>query len=246
MPEAAPAGLHTVALAPINSTRPRWLVPVASAAAFIIALAAATLTYAGRRAPATAARPVSLPAPVAPTPAPRAFYSPSPGQSVPFEICYYNGAWSLPDPDAQAQHIQADPRYRGLDLSRQPLERVHVELGPFRSASALGDFVQLSGLWTDPNATAAACPADLQGKAELWALELRFERVELSGADLTAFAQPLPAGVEVIQLPLPAPAEALHIIDDRGLKLSPDVSLRAPKLESAPTGSRAQLPGPRP
>ncbi|MFI5266065.1 MAG: hypothetical protein ACHQ7M_01675 [Chloroflexota bacterium] len=225
MLEAAPAGLHSIDLAPVPPTRrPRLILTVASALA--IAIAAAALTYASTHAPAKEASLAAVPAPLVPAQSLPASYSPSSGEGIPFEICYYNSSWSLPDVETQAQHLQANPRYRGLDLSRQTLERVHVELGPFRSASALGDFVQLSGLWTDANATAAACPADLQGKAELWALELRFERFELSGADLTAFASPLPAGVEVAQLPIPPGADALHVIDDHGLKLSPDVNLR--------------------
>jgi hypothetical protein len=226
MPEAAPAGLHTVGLAPIPPSR-RWLIPVAGAVVLLLAMSAGGLAYAGRQPLSTSAATTAVATAVVPTPAPKAFYSPSPGQGIPFEICYYNGSWSLPDPDTQAQHLQADPRYRGVDLSRTTLERVHVELGPFRSASALGDFVQLSGLWSDPNATVSACPANLQDKAELWALELRFQRVELSGADLTAFASPVAAGVEVVQLSLPAQAEALHVIDAQGQKLSPDVNLKA-------------------
>jgi len=151
------------------------------------------------------------------------------GVSVPFEVCYYNSNWAPPDADLQAQHLQGDARYRGLDIAQQPLagERVHVELGPYRSTSAFTDFVQLSGLWTDPNATSSACPADLEGKAELWTLQLRIQRFELTGADFVAYADQQPAGVEVTQVALPPAAQALHVLDAGGAKLAPDVSLRA-------------------
>ena len=150
------------------------------------------------------------------------------GVSVPFEVCYYNGLWAPPAPDLQGQHLQGDSRYRDLPAAgeRFTQERVHVEVGPFRSASAFTDFVELSGLWTDPNATASACPAEIEGKAELWSLQLRLERFELSGSDLVAYAQPQPAGVEVTQVALPPDAVALHLLDETGQKLAPDVSLR--------------------
>ena len=121
-----------------------------------------------------------------------------------------------------------DARYRELGTTRDPRtqERVHVELGPFRSTSAFTDFVQLSGLWTDPNATSAACPADLSGKAELWALQLRIRRFESAGSDLVAYAEPQAAGVEVSQVAIPREAVALHVLNFDGVKLAPDVSLR--------------------
>jgi hypothetical protein len=223
MLDRAHASLHGVGLAPLSRAPRRWLAPtLASIAATLILAAGAALVAAPRRqAPAATtqpAGPTSLPA--------QTFYSAAPGQPVAFEICYFNGSWRPPEPDVQAAHLQASPRFRGIDPGRQPLERVHVELGPYRSASALDDFVQLSGLWTDPNATSGACPADLTGKAELWALDLRFSRLELSGADLTAVVQAEGAGVEVVQIPIKPPAEALRVVDDRGARLAPDVNLR--------------------
>lgn len=223
MPQPAHAPLQGVGLAPLRPRRRRWLAPAlaASALVLVVAAGAALLGPTQRRAPAAITQPAT---PVAAPP--QSFYSAAPGQPVAFEICYFNGNWRPPDPDIQAVHLQASPRFRGIDPSRQPLERVHVELGPFRSASAFDDFLQLSGLWTDPNATSGACPANLAGKAELWAVELRFSRLELAGADLTAVAEPVGAGVEVVQISIGPAAEALHVVDDRGARLAPDVNLR--------------------
>lgn len=223
MLDTAPAGLHTVGLAPIPRAERSWLAPVLAggAALLVVAAGAMTLVIPQRTPGAMLSRSTGAAAAAA-----QGFYSPASGQPIAFEICYFNANWVPPDPDAQALHLQQNPRYRSRNLSQQPLERVHVELGPFRSASGLGDFVQLSGLWTDPNATGGACPANLQGKAELWALDLRFSRVEVSGVDLTAVAQSRGNGVEVVQIPIPAAAEALHVVDERGSRLSPDVNLR--------------------
>jgi hypothetical protein len=151
-------------------------------------------------------------------------YHPAPGAATPFEVCYYNSAWTPPDADAHVARLQADPRYRGL-ANIYP-ERVHIEIGPFRSNSGLNDFVALAGLWTDPHATAQACPADLTRRAELWAVQLQIERFELSGTDLTAFAAARSAGVEVVQVAVPAQADALHVIDETGARLSADVNLQ--------------------
>jgi hypothetical protein len=144
---------------------------------------------------------------------------------VPFVICYSNAVWSPPDDATQAAHLQADPRYRTVDPARVSPERVHPELGPFRSASALGDFIALSGLWSDPRVLDLGCPADLVGRAELWGLRLRFQRFEVSGSDLTATTLAQLSGVEVVQLTLPPKAEALHVVDDHGAKLAPDIHL---------------------
>lgn len=208
-------------LAPLRPKRPWWLlaagIPILAAVA--VAFAAAQFGRLPLTRPLARAR-GSEPAAAAPLLAK--------GTSVPFEVCYYNGQWAPPDADLQGQHLQGDPRY--LDLATTPSalaqERVHVEVGPFRSTSAFTDFVQLSGLWTDPNATASACPAELVGKAELWALQLRMRRFELSGQDFVGYAEPQPAGVEVTQVAIPSEAVALHVLDTNGAKLTPDVALR--------------------
>jgi hypothetical protein len=148
------------------------------------------------------------------------------GADLPFEVCYYNAAWQPPDPDAEAAHLAADPRYRGINPTAAQAERVHVELGPFRSASAFGDFVELSGLWSDPGILSGGCSAILQGRAELWALELKFDHFEQHGADLFAVVLPQTSGVEVAQVPLPANAEALHITDAAGNHWAQDVNLK--------------------
>ncbi|MBV8083604.1 MAG: hypothetical protein JO247_02200 [Chloroflexi bacterium] len=150
-----------------------------------------------------------------------------PGADLPFEVCYYNAAWQPPSADAEATHLQSDPRYQGTSAEQSQAERVHVELGPFRSASALGDFIELSGLWTDPDVLNAGCSAVLNGRAELWALELRLDRFEQHGGDIFAVLLPAGSGVEVAQVPLPPNAQALHMIDASGNRLAQDVSLTA-------------------
>ena len=142
-------------------------------------------------------------------------------------VCLNNPTWAPPSTDQQAEHLQSDARYRLLDPVPAP-ERVHVELGPYRSASAFGDFVQLSGLWTlGSSLGSASCSPDLAGKAELWGLALQFQGVKRQGAELTVVAEPRPNGVEVVQIVLPSGAEALHLVDSAGAKLAPDVSLPA-------------------
>jgi hypothetical protein len=158
------------------------------------------------------------------SPAPAASPSAAPA-GAPFVICYSNPAWTPPDADVQASHFQADPRYRGADFSKAQAERIHPELGPSRSSSALGDFIALSGLWTDPKVNELQCPASLQGKAELWGLRLRFQGFDVDGADLTARVFPQPAGVEIVQVALPPGTRTLHFLDDAGAQLAPDVSL---------------------
>ncbi|HEX6512390.1 MAG TPA: hypothetical protein VF157_08830 [Chloroflexota bacterium] len=222
--------LHSLALRPVElARRGRWLWLLAPLAAALLATGAFQ-----NRALLPGAAPQARVVP----PSPEVFLPP-PGKSLPFEVCYFNAAWTPPDIETEAQHLQPDPRYLGLDLARQTRERVHVEVGPFRSASAFGDFIQLSGLWTDANVSASACPADLEHKAELWALQLRLDRFELSGSDLTAFASPQPSGVEAVQVPLPAEAEALHVIDAQGIKLAPDASLRAALAPTSDMGRPA-------
>jgi hypothetical protein len=209
-----------VELAPLRRGRPWWLLlaalPIAAAFAVAYALQRGSLAAPAARAAVPATAPPASSATLAK------------GVSVPFEVCYYNGKWAPPAPDVQGEHLEGDPRYR--QLATAPVlfspERVHVEVGPYRSTSAFTDFVQLSGLWTDPNATASACPADLQGKVELWALELHVQRFELTGQDLAAYAEPQPAGVEVTQVAIPDQAVALHVLNGSGAKLAPDVNLR--------------------
>ena len=220
--------LHPVQLAPLPPRRPWWValvaLPIVAAFGFAYMLRAGALPI----SPPATATAAALIRSVAPTPLPVRLVLPR-GDSLPFEVCYYNTNWAPPDPDLQAQHLQADVRYRNLDLARDPraTERVHVERGPFRSTSGFTDFVELSGLWTDPNASASACPPDLQGKAELWGLQLRIQRFELTGSDFVAYADPQDAGVEAVQVAVPAAAQALHIVDLTGVKLAPDVNLRA-------------------
>lgn len=149
------------------------------------------------------------------------------GADLPFEVCYYNAAWQPPDADTEAAHLAADPRYQGIGASEAQPERVHVELGPFRSASAFGDFVELSGLWSDPGALNGGCSAILQGRAELWALELKVDHFEQHGADLFAIVVPQTTGVEVAQVPLPPDAQALHVVDTAGTRWAQDVNLKA-------------------
>ena len=69
------------------------------------------------------------------------------------------------------------------------------------------------------------CSSDLHGRVELWALSLRFDRVEVQDADMFARVTPVTSGYEVVQVPLPAQAEALHIEDATGQKLAPDIHL---------------------
>ena len=146
---------------------------------------------------------------------------------LPFEVCYYNAAWRPPDADSQATHLAADPRYQGIAAGSVQAERVHVELGPFRSASAFGDFIELSGLWSDPGALSGGCSAILQGRAELWALNLKVDHFEQHGTDLFAVLLPQASGVEVAQVPLPPDADALHVVDSAGIRWGQDVNLRA-------------------
>jgi hypothetical protein len=144
---------------------------------------------------------------------------------VAFDVCYSNPAWVPPSPDVEGAHLQADPRYRGVALTTTALahERVYVESGGYRSASSFGDFVMLSGLWADPGLQSLPCSDDLRSTAELWGLELHFDRATIDGADLTVFATSEQTGVEVIHIPLPPSAQALHVLDSAGTKIIPDV-----------------------
>jgi hypothetical protein len=148
-----------------------------------------------------------------------------PVQTVALQRCYQNSAWTPPAPDLQGAHLQSDPRYRAVDLTKVHPERVHVESGPFRSSSAFGDFVTLSGVWSDAGWQSMPCSSDLLGKAEVWGLALHFDAADLQEGDLTVHAATTDAGLEIIQLVLPGRAEALHILDQAGQKLIPDVNL---------------------
>lgn len=147
--------------------------------------------------------------------------------TIPFTVCFDNPSWRPPNADSEGAHLEADPRYRGIDLKAVKPERVHVELGPFRSNSALGDFVALSGLWADPSWRSMTCSANLQGKVELWVLALHVERMDAQAGDLRAILKPQPSGVEIVQVALPASAEALHFTDPAGAKLAADLALRS-------------------
>ena len=202
--------LHSIELQPLPRPvrkRPWWL-----ALAGLPLLAAFPVAYAIQSGLVLSSR---LPAPAATV-----------QSDLPFEVCYYNAAWQPPDPDTEAAHLRTNPRYGDGTLTEGPAERVHYELGPFRSASAFGDFIELSGLWNDPASVRNGCSPVLQGKAELWALELKVDHFEERGADLFAVVVPQTSGVEVVQVPLPAQAEALHVVDSAGSRWAQDVNLK--------------------
>jgi hypothetical protein len=147
--------------------------------------------------------------------------------SVVLDVCYSNPSWTPPPPDTEGAHLQADPRYRAVDLTTTALahERVYVESGGFRSASSFGDFMALSGLWSDPGLQTIPCSDDLRTTAELWGLALHFDRAQLDGADLTVYASAQASGVEAIHIPLAPAAQALHVLDPSGTKIIPDTHL---------------------
>ena len=156
------------------------------------------------------------------------------GTGLPFRVCYSDESWQPPPVSLESQHLQAGARYEGLrgaeryaalmhDLGA-PIDRVHVEMQPNTPGSALREFFELSGLWTDVGAVNPACPP-ASGTAELWSLQLRVQRFELLGGDLTAVASPVGAGVEVIQLSVPQQVQTLHVTDATGLSLTADHSL---------------------
>jgi len=199
--------LRPVELDPVRRRRwVRWLVPAAIGLLAIIAW--------GMKLPAryVAATQPSLPAS-------------SPEESVPFDLCFSDVSWVPPDAEAQAAHLLQNPRYAGIDFSRLRPERIHVEGGPFRSASAFGDFIELSGLWADDAAVHNGCPEAFQGKVEVWGLAVRFQRLALRGDDLNAILERDSRGVQVAQIALPPGALALHFLDGSGEKLAPDVAL---------------------
>ena len=208
--------MHAVGLAALPRRRLRVRVELALLPLLLAALALAIgLNYRVIAQPASA----STAASAAPAPA-----------SVPdlaFDVCYANASWTPPSPDVEGAHLQADPRYRGVDLTTVALahQRVYVESGGFRSASSFGDFIALSGLWSDPGLQSMTCSDDLRTTAELWGLSLHFERAQIVGADVTVVATPQPAGVEVIHIAVPPSAQALHVVDASGGKLIPDVHL---------------------
>lgn len=211
VPDAGAARLlHSLAVQPLRRRRlaGHWyfalaLVPVLAAAAIVYAAWPLGLAPARRSATLAAAKP-----------------------TVSFHVCFANPTWAPPDADKQATHLQADPRYRGIDLARVRPERIHTELGPFRSNSALGDFVALSGLWADAGWRSMTCSSDLRGKVELWGLAVHFDGFQSGGADLTAHVTPESQGLEIVQADLPSGAQALHFVDPSGAKLAPDVNLQ--------------------
>ncbi|MBV8084777.1 MAG: hypothetical protein JO247_08175 [Chloroflexi bacterium] len=210
------SALHAVVLVPLPRQRPRPRVELVLLPLLLIALAVAlALNYriVAEQSPTAAATAVSSAARAVPAAA--------------FDVCYSNPSWTPPPPDVEGAHLQADPRYRGVDLTTTALahERVYVESGAFRSASSFGDFMALSGLWSDPGLQNIPCSDDLRTTAELWGLALHFDRAQFDGPDLTVYASPQPSGVEAIHIPLPPAAEALHVLDASGTKIIPDTHL---------------------
>ncbi|HEU0168801.1 MAG TPA: hypothetical protein VFS62_13570, partial [Chloroflexota bacterium] len=146
-------------------------------------------------------------------------------RTIALDVCYSNPTWTPPPPDVEGAHLQADPQYRGLDAVGVVPEHVHVESGGYRSAFAFDDFVQRSGLWSDPGLQTIPCSDDLRTTAELWGLALHFDRAQLDGADLTVYASAQASGVEAIHIPLAPAAQALHVLDPSGTKIIPDTHL---------------------
>jgi len=62
---------------------------------------------------------------------------------------------------------------------------------------------------------------------------MRIQRFDLIAGDLTAIAEPLAAGVEVVQLSLPRPTQTLQVTDTTGTKLASDMSLRPLRTSAA-------------
>ena len=143
-------------------------------------------------------------------------------------VCYDDPGWLQPPLAARIARLQSDPRYRRLDLAALQGERIHAELGPFRSNSSLAWFSATAGLWQNTGWRSMRCSGDLRGKVEVWGVAVHFVRFDLERAALVALVEPQRTGLEIVQVQVPPEATILAFLDLRGTSVSPDVQLRPP------------------